>query len=370
MKAAFVYSDRFQGYNLSPSHPLKPVRLRLVHDLLNAYGVFGRPEVERIEAQPATEEEVLRVHTRRYYDVVADLSAGRPAAAASAHGLGTGDTPAFPGMLGASLLYTGASLQAARMVSAGKAPRAFNPSGGLHHAMADRASGFCVFNDAAVAIADLLERHERVLYLDIDAHHGDGVQAAFYNTPRVLTVSLHESGRTLFPGTGFPRESGEGAGAGYSVNIPLSPGTADATYVRVFDTLVPPLVEWYDPEIIVAQLGIDTHVRDPLTHLELTTEGFARVVQATRDWGRPLVALGGGGYDVDVVRRAWTIAFAALAEIDLPDALPPGQPGNALRDHPVPARGYADLATVEQFADQTIADVHRVIFRRHGIREA
>ncbi|MBI3944644.1 MAG: acetoin utilization protein AcuC [Armatimonadetes bacterium] len=370
-KAAFIYSDRFAGYDLGPSHPLKPVRLRMTQDLLDAYGVLARPEARVVEARPATEEEVLAVHTRGYYDAVAALSAGGSIGWAQYdHGFGSSDNPPFPGMLDASLLYTGASLQAARLVSAGEVPRAFSISGGLHHAMPDRASGFCTFNDPAIAIVDLLRRHERVLYLDVDAHHGDGVQAVFYDSPRVLTISLHESGRTLFPGTGFIEETGTGAGEGYSVNIPLFPGTTDETYERVFEALVPPLVEWFDPQVVVAQLGVDTHALDPLTHLALSTEGFTSVVRAVRDWSRPLVALGGGGYNVDVVARSWTLAFACLAEVDLPDETPAARPqgvGARLRDRAARLPKHADPTPAAQFAERTVSAVREKVFRRHGI---
>lgn len=363
--AAFVYSDGFTEYDFGPDHPLRPERLRLTYEQIDAQGMFGRPEVCLVAAQPAAEAEVLAVHTRAYYDAVAALSSGRRVANAGEFGFGILDNRPFPGMLEASLLYTGASLQAARLVSSGQAPRAMNIAGGLHHAMPGRASGFCIFNDPAVAIADLLQRHERVLYVDIDAHHGDGVQAIFYDSPRVLTVSLHESGRTLFPGTGTPDEIGVGAGVGYSVNAPLMAGTGDAAFLRVFEALLPPLVEWFQPEVVVAQLGVDTHYADPLAHLSLTTDGFLRMVRAMRDWGKPLVALGGGGYDPDVVAHAWTLAFACLAEIDLPDR--PGQAGPFPDEPPVRPRLYGDPAAAEAFADRTIEAVRRRVFARHGI---
>lgn len=368
--AAFLYSDGFTSYDFGPHHPLRPERLRLARGLLQAYGVLDRPEVQVVEACPAREEEVLLIHSRDYYEAVAAASAGQPVKDAVRYGFSVVDNPPFPGMLEASLLYTGASLQAARLVSAGEVPCAFNLAGGLHHAMASRASGFCIFNDPAIAIADLLKRHERVLYLDIDAHHGDGVEAAFRRSSRVLTISIHESGRFLFPGTGFPEEIGEGEGAGYSVNAPLFPGTGDDTFIRVFDALVPPLVDWFQPDVVVAQLGVDTHRLDPLAHLSLTTRGFLHAVQAIRDWGRPLVALGGGGYNPGVVARAWTLAFGCLARVDLPDTLPPGQAhlGEALRDHTAPAPQSGGPAEVEAFADATIAAVKQYVFERHGIR--
>ncbi|MDH7568169.1 MAG: acetoin utilization protein AcuC [Armatimonadota bacterium] len=366
-KAALVWSDDFITYDFGLGHPLRPRRLTATRQLMEAYGLLARPEVQVVDAPLATEAEVLMVHTREYYDTVAALSGDESRCRPWDHGFSSTDNPAFRGMLEASLRYTGASLQAARLVSAGQVPRAFNPAGGLHHAKPDRASGFCIFNDAAIAIADLLHRHQRVLYLDLDAHHGDGVQYVFYDSPRVMTISMHESGRFLFPGTGAPSERGVGDGAGYSVNIPLHPGTRDETFWRVFHTLVPPLVESFDPEVVVVQVGVDTHALDPLAHLELSVDGILRVVRAIRDWNRPLVALGGGGYNVDVVARAWTLVLACLAEVDLPDATPANRPpevGPSLSDaRTIPSRGYWDPATTERFADQIIQAVQQEISR-------
>jgi acetoin utilization protein AcuC len=225
-------------------------------------------------------------------------------------------------MYGSESLKAGASLQAARMVASGEVDVAFSYAGGLHHAMAGYASGFCVFNDAAVAIRWLAKQGARVLYVDVDAHHGDGVQAAFYNSDQVMTISLHETGQYLFPGTGFVNEIGEGAGRGYSANVPLLPYTDDAAYLAAFDAVVPPLTEQFDPDVLVTQLGIDTHYQDPLTHLALTTHGYAAAVRAFHEMGLPWVALGGGGYNVRTVARAWTLAYGIMSEQHFPDEIP------------------------------------------------
>lgn len=189
------------------------------------------------------------------------------------------------------------------------------------------ASGFCVYNDAAVAIHWLMDRGLRVAYIDVDVHHGDGVQDAFYDTDQVLTISLHQDGQTLFPGTGFISDTGSGAGAGYSVNIPLPPGTGDKDYLLAFDQLVPPLIDRFQPDILVTQLGVDTHRLDPLANLELTTIGHLALYQSLSNLSRRWLALGGGGYNIDVVPRSWTLAFGIMAGIDHPDSLPPGYAG-------------------------------------------
>ena len=210
------------------------------------------------------------------------------------------------------------SLMAADLVARGEADRAFHFAGGLHHALPGRASGFCYVNDPVLAILRLREHGLRVAYVDIDAHHGDGVQLAFYDDPNVLTVSTHERGERLFPGTGFVRELGEGDGAGYSVNLPLEAYTDSAVYLPAFEAVVPPLLERFKPDVIVAQLGIDAHRTDPLTHLALDMQGFAKAFTRLLPLAPKIVALGGGGYDVRNVAKAWTIAWAILNGVELP----------------------------------------------------
>ena len=227
-------------------------------------------------------------------------------------------------MYEASALSTGASLVAAEMVANGEADVAFNVAGGLHHAASGYASGFCIFNDPVIAIEYLVRRGLRPLYVDIDCHHGDGVQAAFYDTPDVMTISLHESGRFLFPGTGDVGELGSGPGTGYSVNIPLAPYTGDDVFAWAFRQVVPPLAKAFSPDVIVTQLGIDTHFNDPITHLRMTVEGHARVVQELGAMAPRWLALGGGGYDMGAVARGWSLDYGIMLGTDWPDDIPSG----------------------------------------------
>jgi acetoin utilization protein AcuC len=348
VNSILVYSPALAAYDLGPDHPLRPERYTLAVELMEAYGLVpdgtaeGRAEGARpvdtpaalgvIPPAPATDDDLLRVHTPEL--VAAVRSAGRGErlswATAARHGIGTMDTPAFPKMHEAAALVAGATSIAVDEVLSGRAGRALNVAGGLHHAHRDRVAGFCVYNDAAVAIARALRDAPdlRVLYVDIDAHHGDGVQAIFFEEPRVLTVSLHETGLALYPGTGFVSERGDGAGRGFAANVPLPPLATDACYRAAFDEAVAPLSRRFGPDLIVAQCGADAHHADPLTDLGLTLAGhrwLVRSIVALADelcCGR-LVALGGGGYGWEhVVPRAWAALAAELAGVDLPDELP------------------------------------------------
>ncbi len=346
VQAAFIYADRWGRYEYGAHHPLKPVRLKLTYELLDAYGVLGGCSSQVISATAASADEILRFHSPEYLDVLRAVNAGLAVPAAARYGLGPGDNPIFPGVLDYSALVVGASLQAAQLVEAGAARVAFNIAGGLHHGMPSHASGFCYLNDLAVAIDYLVSRGKRVAYVDIDTHHGDGVQAAFYRTSKVLTISLHESGKYLFPGTGFEHELGEGEGRGYAVNLPLHPFTDDEIFCWAFREVVPPLIHAYQPDILVTQLGVDTFRSDPLAHLELTTNGFCTMVEALRELALPWLATGGGGYDVPNVPRAWTLAWGIMCARPLPDELPeaylesamqagyPNNSGQSLRDAP------------------------------------
>jgi acetoin utilization protein AcuC len=322
MKTAFLYSDDFSRFSYGAAHPLKPVRLKLTYELIKACGLLAPDDPRVIVPSRAKREDLLAFHSPEYIAMLEASNNGKPVPGAAVFGLGESDNPVFPGMFDWSLLVAGASLKAAGLVDSGEAAIAFNISGGLHHALASRASGFCYINDPVLAIMLLVSRGRRVAYIDIDAHHGDGVQAAFYDTDRVLTISLHETGRTLFPGTGFERETGEGAGKGYSVNVPLPPEAGDELFVRAFSSVVPVLVEQFRPDVIVSQLGVDTFRSDPLAHLNVTTEGFCAMVSMIKALAPKWVALGGGGYDVGNVARAWTLAWAIMNDVQAPDEIP------------------------------------------------
>lgn len=318
----FLSSPEVWAHGHGPGHPLKPERLQRTHELLEAYGAFDAPEVQLVTPRHASCEELSLFHTPEYLKVVRALSAGERTHPPTAYGFGPGDNPVFEGMYESESLKVGSALQGAELLLAGDCQIAFSYSGGLHHGGPDFASGFCVFNDAAVTIHWLIQRGFRVAYLDIDVHHGDGVQDAFYETDQVLTISLHQDGRTLFPGTGFIQEIGAGPGSGYAVNVPLPPGVDDPNYLHAFDSIVPSLLERFDPEILVTQLGVDTHVKDPLANLMLTTHGHTALFERMKSFGFPWLALGGGGYAVEVVPRSWSLAVAVMAELTLPNKLP------------------------------------------------
>jgi acetoin utilization protein AcuC len=329
MATALIWNDHRIRYDFGPQHPLKPIRVELTVELIRACGFHDHEGVLTLPGEPFSTDDVLRLHTEPYVEVVRRLSADPDPAGDPRFGLGLGDNPVFAGMHEASLEVCGASVAAAKAVWEGRVAHAFNPAGGLHHAMPDRAAGFCVYDDPAAAIEWLL-RHgaERVAYVDVDTHHGDGVQEFFYDDPRVLTISLHESGRYLFPGTGFTDEVGEGDGRGSSLNVPLAPSTPGEVYLEAFEAVVPPALDAFRPEVLLTQLGCDTHATDPLAHMALTTDDYQVLARRLHELAHShaagrWVAVGGGGYQItSVVPRAWTIYFAELIGAELPVELP------------------------------------------------
>jgi acetoin utilization protein AcuC len=342
-RAGFVYDRRLTEHVYRADHPLKPERLRGVFATLTELGAFDRPNAALLAPREATRDEVERIHAPEYVEAVMQASAD-PDLDYERWGMQAwGDTPPFRGMHEASVLTTGASLTAMEEVVAGRARVAVNYAGGLHHAMRSRASGFCIYNDPAIVCAMLADRGRRVAYVDIDAHHGDGVQAAFYETDQVLTISLHQDGRTLFPGTGSADERGRGKGAGYSVNVALPPYTDDPAYVRAFDAVVGPLVERYRPDVLVTQQGIDPHFSDPLTHLMLSTHAREHCVRAFAAMPYPWVAMGGGGYDLDAVRRTWSLEHLIMLGAEIPAELHDPDPPRATGER----RKMVDQATDE-----------------------
>ena len=356
-----------------PEHPLKPERLQRTHELLEEIGALDWPNVRVVAPRPATHEELTLFHTTEYVDAVRALSAGETGIPAARYNFGPGDNPVFAGMYDSEGLKVGSALQAAHLLADGDCDVAFSYSGGLHHGGPDFASGFCVFNDAAVAIHWLLRREMRVAYVDVDVHHGDGVQDAFYDDDRVLTISLHQDGRTLFPGTGFVDENGRGPGVGYSVNVPLPPYTTDDPYLRAFDQVVPPLLSRFRPDVLVTQLGVDTHFKDPLARLALTTRGHESLFTAIGDLAAqadpplPWLALGGGGYDIDVVPRSWALAFGQMAGRSLPEDLPPNYRqrygGRTLHDQDAPAW----LGEGQSYVRDKVEDVLAAVRKTHDL---
>ena len=395
-----AWDERLTDYHFGPDHPLAPVRVELTMRLAHEFGLWSQPGVTVAPPAPATDADLELVHEARYVATVRAISRwtehpdardgleGNQLSVARMFGLGTEDNPVFPGMHEASALVTGATLAAAHAVWSGSAQHGASIAGGMHHAMATYASGFGVYNDVAIAIAWLLEQGaERIAYVDIDAHHGDGVQTAFYDDPRVLTISLHQHPATLFPFTGLPTETGGPAAEGSAVNVALPAGTKDAPWLRAFHAIVPPLLRQFRPQILVSQHGADTHRLDPLANLEVSIDGqraaHAAIHALAHDQadGRWLLT-GGGGYDlVQVVPRTWThlIAEAAAQPIDPSTPTParwrdyvtrrtglqaPGQmtDGTAARFEPFES-GYDPSDPV----DRAIMATRNAVFPLHGL---
>ncbi|WP_040920043.1 acetoin utilization protein AcuC [Saccharomonospora glauca] len=322
--SAVVWDPALLAYNLGNDHPFNPVRLDLTIRLATALGVLD--DVPFLVPEPAEAEELYRAHSAEYVEAVKQAPmAGWDVG----HGLGTPDNPVFTDMHEASSLVVGSTLLGARRIAEGRARRAVNIAGGLHHAMRARASGFCVYNDCAVAISWLLDHgFDRIAYVDTDVHHGDGVQAAFYGDPRVLTISLHQHPFTLFPGTGYSGETGEGEAEGCAVNLPLPPATKDSGWFRAFHAVVPSVLAAFRPQILVTQCGVDSHEEDPLADLSLTVDGHRAIYRTLRELadtfaeGRWL-AVGGGGYQlIRVVPRSWTHLLATVLDRDVDPTTP------------------------------------------------
>ncbi|HEX5018575.1 MAG TPA: acetoin utilization protein AcuC [Actinomycetes bacterium] len=316
-RAQVFWSDELTRYDFGPSHPMNPVRLDLTMRLARDLGVLDHVDLRK--PSPATLDELCRVHSKDMVEAVSRCSSV-DAEGDLAHGLGTPDVPTFTAMHDVTSLVVGATLGATRTVWRGEANHAFSPAGGLHHAMPHAAAGFCVYNDVAVAISDLLDDGvERIAYVDVDVHHGDGVQEVFYDDPRVLTISLHQHPRTLYPGTGMPEEVGEGLGEGYAVNVALPPGIVDDAWLRALQSVVPHLLEAFAPQVLVSQHGCDSHALDPLANMALTVDAQRVAAECLHEWAHDYadgrwIATGGGGYAiVDVVPRTWTHVMAEMS---------------------------------------------------------
>lgn len=381
------WDEALLDYDLGPSHPLAPIRVELTMALARELGVLDAPGVRLTGVIAATDEQLGLVHDPEYIAVVR-AAMDTHLARLQRFGFVEPDNPVVPGMHEAAALVAGASLRAAEAVWLGEAEHAANMAGGLHHAMRARASGFCVYNDAAIAIARLLELGaERVAYVDVDVHHGDGVQAAFYDDPRVLTISLHESPASLFPGTGLPTESGGPQAAGMSVNVALPAFTGDSDWLRAFDAVVPPLIKAFEPQILVAQLGCDSHTLDPLAHLELSVDAQRAAAAALHGLAHDhadgkWLLLGGGGYAlVEVVPRTWAADLAEAAHRPLDPGTPTPAPwrayvrertGSAAPDSMDDGRTLRFRRWSEGFdpadpVDRAVMATRRAVFPEHGL---
>jgi acetoin utilization protein AcuC len=374
-KAIFIYSPELEKYHYPPEHPFNTIRAKKARETINSMGLLSASNVREVPPAPADRIVLKKFHSARYLHALKSVSKGRWDTEALEMGIGTQDCPVFPGLYNYAALAAGGTLVAAKQILAGDAEIAFNPSGGFHHAGPERAAGFCYINDVALACMALAERAKRVLYLDVDVHHGDGVAYAFYDRSDVMTISFHQDPRTLFPGTGFADEIGTGQGKGYCVNVPLPVGTYDEVYLRAFEAIALPLIKAYNPDVFVFELGADALAGDPLAHLQLTNNVYAEIVHHLLSFNKPVVATGGGGYNVDNTVRAWALAWSIFCGADAGQHLGQAIGGvllestewqGGLRDRAL-AVSESQLETVVPAVEATIETIKSTVFPIHGL---
>ncbi len=374
-RLAFVYSPEIEGLTYPPDCPFKTQRAGLTRQKLISFGLLGGEGCAEVPARKATRAELQQLHALRYLDELERAAGGDLTLEGFKMGLGGPDTPVFRDMYEYGAWACGAALTAADLLLAGQADIAFNLLGGFHHAMAKRAAGFCYLNDVALACHRLAAGCKRVVYLDVDAHHGDGVQEFFYRRNDVLTISMHESGKTLFPWGGFENEVGRWAGLGYNVNVPLPAGTYDEAFLSAFERVVPPLIGAFGPDVIVVELGLDTLAGDPLTHLLMTNNVVVELLQRLMSFQRPLLVAGGGGYHVEHTVRGWALAWRTCLGGGDEDVYSLGLGGvmlgntdwaGGLRDRELPITAE-QRAAVEPELNATIDRVMHNVFRHHGL---
>ena len=314
--AIFIHGPQLEQYPYPEGHPFNTTRAQKTHKLVKSMGWLGWGTIKEVNPEPLDRMGLKKFHTARYINALKTSSAGQWHSEALSMGIGSDDCPVFEGVYENSVLACGASLLGAQMIESGEAHVAFNPSGGLHHAFPEKAAGFCYLNDVALACGFLADAGMRVLYLDIDVHNGDGVSYAFRDRQDVMTISLHENPRVLFPGTGFEYEIGEGEGKGYTVNLPLPVGTYDLVYANAFEAVVMPLVQAYNPDVFVLEFGADGLAGDPLAHLQLTNNTYVDVIEKVMSFDRPILMTGGGGYHIENTVRAWALGWSVLSGQD------------------------------------------------------
>ncbi len=375
MQNVLIYDDRLASSEYTPTHPFKPVRAKLFVELLHRYFNVYDDRFVMKTPEPLNEDLLYLFHDRAYIDLLKKAERGEFAPEMLQAGLGTEENPVFRGMFQLALTIAGGTHQGAMLLAEGAARAVFDPLSGLHHAGRNRAAGFCYINDIDIAIADLVRKGRRIAYIDIDVHHGDGVQDAFYATDKVLTISLHESGETLFPGTGVETEIGAGEGRGYNVNVPLRAGTDDEVYYSAFEAVVPPLVDHFGADVVFAQIGADTHKDDKLAHLNLTSNGYKRVVSRINELSPRIMAMGGGGYNVYKTAALWTLAWSALVGKEPEDKFTglvggmmygPEADAGSLEDLPFVLEGREKELCVQQ-ANRVVEYLKKTVFPIHGL---
>ena len=374
-KAAFIYSSELEKYSYPPEVPFNTIRAKRVLDILKSNGLLIGDNRNVIPPEPADRVVLKKFHTARYLHCLHRAGHGRFDIEAFNMGIGSQDCPVFKGVYEYAALATGATLVGAEHILKGDIDIAFNPSGGFHHAGPEKAAGFCYINDMALGCITLAEQGLRVLYLDVDVHHGDGVAYAFYDRSDVMTISLHQNPKTLFPGTGFVDEIGEGQGEGYCVNIPLPIGTYDQIYMKAFEHLVLPLIDVYNPDVIVFELGADGLAGDPLANLQLTNNVYADVINHILSFDKPILATGGGGYHIGNTVRAWALAWSVFCGDDKGEDMNPAIGGVLLestewqggfRDRRLPV-SQSQRDAVIPAVDATIKKIKETVFPIHGI---
>lgn len=374
-RPVFIHSPKF-AKNVYPEEcPFNSGRAEMTKRILHSMGMLsGRDGIE-FEAQSADRTVLQGFHTAEYLDILRDSAQGTFSEESLGAGLGTPDTPIFEAMYDHSVLVAGATLLGAELIRDGQTRIAFNPSGGLHHAHRSRAAGFCYINDVVIGCQCLANAGMKVLFLDVDAHHSDGVQGAFWNNRSVMTISFHESPYTLYPGTGFETEIGGPAAAGFSVNVPLPAGTTDASYLGAVREIVPPLAHAFNPDAIVLELGMDGLNGDPLTHLSLTNNAYAEVVEMILSFRKPVLATGGGGYNILNTARSWALMWSILSGSGTDEEMALGLGGvmlestewkAGLRDRAL-AIPPNDLEEAGRTLERTITEVKRLVFPLHGL---
>ena len=374
-RLAFVYSPEVDGLSYPPDCPFKTERAGLTRQRLISFGLLGQPGREEVPAHQASIADLRQYHTARYLEELQRAADGDLTVEGLHMGLGGPDTPVFKDLFTYGAWACGAALTAADLLLDGRADIAFHLLGGFHHAMTERAAGFCYLNDVVLACMKLGGAGKRVAYLDVDAHHGDGVQEAFYRRNDVLTISMHESGKTLFPWGGFETEIGEGPGRGYNVNVPLPAGTYDEAFLMAFERIALPLLGAYSPDVIVLELGMDTLAGDPLTHLAMTNNAHVEMIHRLLQLSRPVLVAGGGGYNVENTVRGWALAWRTFAGEDEDHDSSAGLGGvmlassewsGGLRDRTLAVTAEQREA-VEPALLATIEALAKNVFRHHGL---
>ena len=375
MRAAFLHSAEMEKYHYPPQCPFKTERAAMTRTLLVSMGSYMTDGTAEVPPAPATRTELEQFHAPAYLDALRRATDGKITPNDLFLGLGGDETPIFPGLYEYVSLAAGASIAGARMLLSSAATYAFNPSGGLHHAYPDKAGGFCYVNDIVLACKELAHAGKKVFCLDLDAHHGNGTQFAFYHDPRVLTISFHESGKTLYPWSGVENEIGVGAGTGYNVNIPFPPGADDAAYEYAFRQIIPPLLGWYAPDTIVLELGMDVLAGDPLTHLRLSNNAFADILLDLMEAGKPMLVTGGGGYNPEATARGWALAWRILCGLETDDSgqiglggtfLGSNEWGSGLREMRVYTR-QDEREQIMQSVQTSVETIKKTVFALHRI---